>query len=118
MILNAFLEQGATVDAIRVIGGGAKGRLWRQIMANIYNKPILRPTLLAEATSLGAAIAGGIGIGFFKDYSIAESLTPIIETLTPDPEIHKKYETLYPLFNELYETLVPMYDKLASIQKI
>lgn len=115
VILNAFLEQGAQVEAIRVIGGGAKGRLWRQIMADVYNKPILRPTLLDEATSLGAAIAGGVGVGIFKDFSIAEQLTPIVETIYPDPVNHIKYKALYNLFNELYETLVPMYTKLAEL---
>ncbi len=115
VILNAFLEQGAQVEAIRVIGGGAKGRLWRQIMADVYNKPILRPTLLDEATSLGAAIAGGVGVGIFKDFSIAEQLTPIVETIYPDPVNHVKYQALYNLFNELYETLVPMYTKLAEL---
>ena len=115
VILNAFLEQGANVEAIRVIGGGAKGRLWRQIMADVYNRPILRPALLDEATSFGAAVAGGVGVGIFKDFSIAEELTPIVETLYPDPTVQEKYQELYALFNELYEALVPMYTKLADI---
>lgn len=115
VILNAFLEQGANVEAIRVIGGGAKGRLWRQIMADVYNRPILRPALLDEATSFGAAVAGGVGVGIFKDFSIAEELTPIVETLNPDPSVQEKYQELYALFNELYEALVPIYTKLADL---
>ena len=69
VILEAFEAQGACVDAMRVIGGGARGRTWRQIMANIYGKPILRPSLLEEATSLGAALAGGVGVGLFADFT-------------------------------------------------
>jgi len=35
-------------------------------MADVYNKRILRPSLLEEATSLGTVIVGGIGGGIFK----------------------------------------------------
>ncbi len=31
IILDAFRAQGARIDAIRLIGGGARGRLWNQI---------------------------------------------------------------------------------------
>lgn len=84
-------------------------------MDDVYNKLIWRPTLLDEATSLGAAIAGGVGVGIFKDFSFAEELTPIVETLYTDPDVQLKYQALYALFNELYEALVPMFTKLADL---
>jgi xylulokinase len=115
VILNAFEEQGAQVDEMRVIGGGARGRVWRQIMADIYNKPIVRPALLEEATSMGAALAGGVGIGLFPDFSIAEQLTPIVDRVLPNPAVQEKYEKLYTLFNRCYEAFVPLYDELAEI---
>ena len=62
LILDALRGQGAQVRAMRLIGGGAKSALWRQIFADALNLPILLPALTAEATSLGAAIAGGIGV--------------------------------------------------------
>jgi len=46
--------------------GGKRERLLWQIMADVYNKRILRPSLLEEATSLGTVIVGGIGGGIFK----------------------------------------------------
>ena len=76
VILDAFTQQGAQIEAMRVIGGGANGRTWRQIMADIYGMPIQRPALLAEATSFGAALAGGIGVGMYKDWSLAETADP------------------------------------------
>lgn len=115
VILRAFQEQGAKIDAMRVIGGGAKGDVWRQIMADVYNMPIMRPLLLDEATSLGAAIAGGVAVDFFPNYSIAEQLTPVVDTLYPRPENREKYDKLYRLFNHLYDALVPIYDELAAI---
>jgi xylulokinase len=116
VILRAFEEQGAKIESMRVIGGGAKGAVWRQIMADIYNMPILQPSLLDEATSLGAAIAGGVAVGFFPDYSIAEQLTPVVDVIEPCRDHREKYEKLYTLFNRLYDVLEPVYGDLAQIE--
>jgi xylulokinase len=116
IILEAFEQQGARVDAIRVIGGGARGRTWRQIMADIYGMPVLRPALLEEATSLGAAVAGGVGVGIFRDFGIAEQLTPIVERTEPDLALRPLYDRLSAAFNEAYDRLAPLYDTLAEFQ--
>jgi xylulokinase len=114
VILEAFREQGAQVEAMRVIGGGARGRVWRQIMADIYGMPVQRPALLEEATSMGAAIAGGIGVGLFSDFSIAERLTPIVDAVQPNPALQPLYDRLYAVFNRAYELIEPLYDELAE----
>lgn len=114
VILEAFEDQGASIEAMRVIGGGARGRLWRQIMADIYHKPVLRPALLEEATSLGAALAGGIGVGLFKDFSLAEQLTPIVDRTEPNPALGPVYDRLYRVFNQSYEAFEPLYEALAE----
>jgi xylulokinase len=114
VILDAFEEQGAKIEAMRVIGGGAQGSVWRQIMADIYEKPIVRPALLAEATSMGAALAGGIGVGMFPDFSLAETLTPIVDEIHPNPELKPVYDRLYTIFNQAYEAFEPLYEALAG----
>jgi xylulokinase len=114
VILDAFEEQGAKIEAMRVIGGGAQGSVWRQIMADIYEKPIVRPALLAEATSMGAALAGGIGVGMFPDFSLAETLTPIVDEIHPNPELKPVYDRLYTIFNQSYEAFEPLYEALAG----
>ena len=115
VILDAFRQQGAQIEAMRVIGGGANGRTWRQIMANIYGVPIRRPALLAEATSFGAALAGGIGVGMYKDWSLAETLTPIVDEILPDPQLTGQYEKMYAIFNRAYEAFVPLYGEMAGL---
>ena len=51
-ILKTFLAQGATIDVMRLIGGGARGRFWNQILANVYGIPVHRLQILEEATFL------------------------------------------------------------------
>lgn len=115
VILEAFENQGAKIEAIRVIGGGAKSRTWRQLMANIYGRKILRPTLLAEATSMGAAVAGGVGIGIFKDFSVAEKLVVMEDMAEPTPQLKERYDRLYKVFEQTYKALEPVYESIAQL---
>lgn len=111
IILNAF-EKQLSINSIKVIGGGAKGVLWQQILADIYEMPVLVPQFLDEATSLGAAIAGGVGIGLFKNFEIANELIEIKNTVMPVAENSKIYKKLFPVFKESYKALIPVFDKI------
>jgi xylulokinase len=115
MILDAFQEQGAAIQAMRLIGGGGRSPAWRQILADVYELPILRPTLLAEATSLGAAIAGGIGVGLFADYSVAHDLVQVREAEQPNPLTQECYRALYELFGRTYTAMEPVFQELSSL---
>jgi xylulokinase len=115
MILDAFLEQGSAIYAMRLIGGGARSALWRQILADVYGLPILRPALLAEATSLGAAIAGGVGVGIFPDFRVAHALVRVEEAEQPDPAHSQRYAALYELFQKTYAALEPIFEQLAAL---
>jgi len=115
VILDAFRAQGADVAAIRLIGGGARGRLWNQIMADVYGVPVQRLAILEEATSMGAALAGGVGVGLYADFSMAEAMNPVVATIDPSPKAQRVYEALLPIFRQTYEALIPVYDRLAEL---
>jgi len=114
-ILQSFLDAGARIDEVILIGGGAKGELWRQILADVFGRPTLRPRLLDEATSLGAAVAGGVGIGLFPDFSIVKQCIEIVDRHTPNPEAQQVYNRLYPIFLQSYSQLVPVFDELYEL---
>jgi len=115
VILDAFEEQGASVKNVRVIGGGARSKLWRRIMADIYGKTILVPAYLEEASSLGAAIAAGVGVGVYRSFEAADRLVNFVETINPNLDSHARYEPFYKYFKKLYMSMVPLYDELASL---
>jgi xylulokinase len=114
-ILDILQSRGVHIEAMRLIGGGGKSALWRQILADVYNLPILQLSLSAEATALGAAIAGGVGVGLYPDYSIARDLIPVTEAEKPNPKTRVRYEALYELFKESYVALEPIYERLANL---
>jgi len=115
LILDAFQDQGAATrsEAMRLIGGGARSQVWRQILADVYGLPILLPALLAEATSLGAAIAGGVGVGLFPDFSVAHQFVQVEEAERPDSTRRQRYIVLYDLFQQTYAALKPIFEELA-----
>ena len=114
LILDALRGQGAQVRTMRLIGGGAKSALWRQIFADALGLPIMLPALTAEATSLGAAIAGGIGVGLYPDFSVASRLIPVREAERPDPATAARYDGLVALYAETYRALEPVFRKLSG----
>ncbi|MCX6029836.1 MAG: xylulokinase [Chloroflexi bacterium] len=113
LILDALQAQAAGITAMRLIGGGAQGALWRQILADVFGLPILLPALLAEATSLGAAIAGGVGVGLYRDFGVAQQFVQVHAAERPDPAAQARYAELYPLFAETYRALEPVFGKLV-----
>ncbi|MCA9888132.1 MAG: xylulokinase [Anaerolineae bacterium] len=115
VIMDAFQAQGIDIESMRVIGGGARGRFWNQMMANIYGVPVHRLAILEEATSMGAALAGGVGVGLYKDFSMIDQMNAIVETIQPDADEMAAYARHYPIFNSLYEALVPIYEEIAAL---
>lgn len=113
-VILDILQKQQQIDALILIGGGAKGKVWLQILADIWQKRILVPKYLEEATSMGAAICAGVGIGMYDDFLVAEKLNREEYAIEPNPENAEVYEKLYEIFNESYEALTGVYSKLAD----
>ncbi|MFW6189116.1 MAG: xylulokinase [Planctomycetota bacterium] len=114
IILDALRGQGIEIDRMRLIGGGAQNAAWRQILADVYGLPLLRPARTREATALGAAVAGGVGVGIFEDFDAAREIVRMEPCETPDPERRRAYAPLYELFCEAYQSLEPIFNRLAD----
>ena len=114
VILDAFRAQGAQIEAMRLIGGGARGRFWNRLMANVYGIPVHRLAILEEATSMGAALVGGVGVGLYPDFAMIETMNRVAETFEPDPATQAAYERILPIFEAAYQALAPIYDMMAE----
>ncbi|MEN3203506.1 MAG: xylulokinase [Atribacterota bacterium] len=114
IILDAFREQGLQIENMRLIGGGAKGDFWAKMLANVFGMEVLRPVYLEEATSLGAAICGGVGIGLYRGIEVAEELVKIRDRFVPQEEEVEVYERLYPIFVTSYLSLREVFESLVG----
>ena len=84
-------------------GGGARGKLFLQMEADAFNKPIYT-TKEAEQSCVGAAATAAVGTGYFSSYEEAcaavvhFSQTPI----EPIAEHVRIYEEYFSIYRELY----------------
>ena len=99
---------GAKAEVLRAMGGSANSFLWTQIKADVTGKAVVVPAS-DTATTLGAAILAGVGVGFYKDYEEAVSMT-VKETRRhePNPENKEVYNKTYRTYRDLYESLKDM----------
>ena len=104
------------VDVL-VIGGGAKGDVWCQIMADIYEATVHTPVLLEEATSMGAAVTGGVGVGLYRNFDVIDDMIRIEHTYTPDEKRAAQYGAVKEAFEKAYEALLPYYRYAAEAGK-
>ena len=112
--LEAFRKLGFEPKEIRLIGGGSKSPLWRQIAADVMNLPIRIP-VLDEAAALGAAVQA---LWCLKNQNgkcdIAELCAEHIKLdeskgTTPNPENVAKYNEAYKEYCKLVDTVSPLY---------
>jgi xylulokinase len=113
-ILEAYRSQ-VDIHEMRLIGGGAASAVWRQIIADVYGVPILRPQLLGEATSFGAAICAGVGVGLYPGYEVARQFVTTVESETPNPALRAAYDALYALYLDTYRALEPLFPRLRGV---
>lgn len=115
MILE-ILNQKETIEGITMIGGGAKGEGWIQILADIWQRPLYLPEYLEEATSMGAAVCGGVGVGIYRDFRVVEKYNRIDKTIYPNRDNEALYDRFYEVFDDTYKGLTGVYEKLAKIR--
>jgi xylulokinase len=93
------------IQKIIAVGGAVRNQFWMQNKADVTGKVIEVPDL-EEATTLGAAMLAGIGLGLYQDEQDALQRTykegRIYE---PDPNRQKKYEDYYRIFKKLQPSL-------------
>lgn len=112
IILNTFRESGNDIRELCMIGGGARNKIWQQILCDIFNVPVNVPNYLEEATSMGAAITAGVGVGAFDSFDVVDKFIKITDRNLPDRENNDKYRKTKELFEEAYISLVPLFEKL------
>lgn len=112
-----ILRTQVDINEILVIGGGAKGAVWRQIMADVYNAKITVPSLLEEAGSMGAAVTGGVGAGLFKDFTAIDKFIQIDSQHVPNPKAVGQYIPVKDMFDECYYALEGVFNKMSRTPK-
>lgn len=115
--LGIIAGLGVDISEIRASGGGGKSRLWKQMQADIFGKPITTINS-SEGPALGVALLAGVGTGIYK--SVEEACDAAIQVKNvqqPDMALYNKYSEFYKLYGQLYRSLKNDFKDLAQILK-
>ncbi len=113
--LEIIRGMGIGVEKMRASGGGARSRLWRQVMADVCQTPITTINV-DEGPAYGAAILASVAAGLHG--SVPEACDAIIEDVAavpPETEHAAVYSRWYAEYAGAYAALAPGFKRAAAL---
>jgi xylulokinase len=90
---------------VRIAGGGARGQLWRSIVASVLGVDVVRVTS-TEGAAFGAALLAGVAGGAWPDVDAAcDATIAVTGREQPDETTRAVYEERHAQFRALYPAL-------------
>ena len=107
---KTYLEsKGVKITSATVIGGGAKSKVWRQIVSDCLGIKLIQTE--NNDSSFGSAMLAGIAVGFFKDEKDAINKCSVKtgETL-PNMQNNKQYAEIFNRYKRIQSLLSDIYN--------
>jgi xylulokinase len=109
-------SSAARFDEIRLTGGGARSRFWRQLMADVFEAPVA-VTTSTEGPAFGAALLGGVAAGVFGSVEeAADALVHVSARVAPEPASAGRYREIHGVYQGLYGDLRARFRELGRIE--
>lgn len=117
-----FLQQntGVKLNSLRIMGGGSRSKLWRQIITDIVGIPVTI-CLEDEISALGAAAQAMASTGYFGNTDIAHAAKQMVrlgETIYPDKEQTEMYNEVGKIQRQLYPQLKDIFKQLHVLSEM
>lgn len=103
------------IKTVRLSGGGARSAFWRQLQADIYNKPVAVINA-QEGPAYGVAILAGVGTGVWR--SVPQACKAVIretEKLQPNRKTSAMYTKHHAQYQQLYASLENDFGRIAAL---
>jgi xylulokinase len=116
--LEIMLELGTSPAQIRATGGGSKSTFWRQLLADVLDRPIVR-TVADEGPAYGAALLAGVTAGLFQNVDEACAgirLRP--DVCEPEPIRARLYDDYYNVYRQLYPATASGMHALSDLAQL
>lgn len=108
---------GFTEPAVPLVvaGGGARSRVWCQILADVLGCPVRRSDVFEDVAVRGAALLAARWLGWCPGWSWPQPASSD-EIFEPVPGTRARYDQLYPVFRQLYPSLLTSFRHLREIR--
>jgi len=105
---------GFRPDPLRVVGGGARGLPWLQIVADVTGRTLESVPNPQEASAVGAALIEAVGLGIYPSIEATKPLVPAGHVVTPNASraTRATYDELYAAYKQVYRSLRSLYHTL------
>jgi xylulokinase len=107
---------GFSLPTLNVIGGGAQGAPWMQIIADVSGRRVETTVNPREAGARGAALTAAVGLGVYPDFEALKDIVPVAQTFEPREEYADTYDTLYQTYQSLYHRLRSLYRDVNRVR--
>lgn len=111
-------ENGLDFESLILSGGGVKSNVWPQMFADILGVPTHIHAHPREATSMGAMIAAGVGVGVYNSFEEAAKTVRISKTLMPSISAHEAYKKHTKAYRALYPASKDAMHESAAYQSL
>jgi xylulokinase len=108
-VLDRAKALGVDVQALRIVGGGARSALWTQIRADLTGFPAEIPRH-TDTSALGAALLAGRASGLVDDIGkTVIEINPVTAVALPLARNAESYENAYRRYRQLFSSLRPLF---------
>jgi len=108
-VAERLRQMGVAAGRVRVLGGGAKSRLWAQVRADITGLPVER-SAVSDSSAVGAAILAAVAAGRVRDVAAgAATAGAVADVIEPQAALHDIYDDMYGRYRRLFDSLKPMF---------
>jgi len=105
---------GSRLSPVLVSGGGSRSDVMMQIVADVFDRPARRTTVI-DAAGLGAAICAAVGHGIYPDWD--QATTAMVATgdqFTPDAPAVRAYQQINNIYAGLTSFTDPLFRSMAE----
>jgi gluconokinase len=115
-ILPAVESLVGSSRSIKATGGFARSGLWRQMMADVFNREVIVPETF-ESSCLGAAVLGLYALGRIDTLDAVGERVGATHRHLPEAKNAATYQRLMPIFTALPVQLEAQYRQIALFQQ-
>ncbi|HMD70148.1 MAG TPA: xylulokinase [Bryobacteraceae bacterium] len=106
---------GVAIDSVRASGGGAQSAFWRGLLADIFNRRVVRLET-QEGSAYGAALLALAGTGAYSSVQeVCRAAIREVDCEQPRPADAAFYARAHKIYQGLYPALKPAFGQIAVL---
>jgi len=107
---------GFPLPLLRIVGGGARGQPWMQIIADVTGRVVETIANPQEAGAVGAALTAAVGLGLYPSFEALRDVVQVEREFHPQSEHAPVYDVLYRAYQSLYRRLRGLYREVNEVR--